>query len=441
MKFNLSLLFLFFIGSVFSQSEIYYFKDTNNNLTAKNIENSEFKLLENTILEKHSNATFWFKVPVSKTDLNYIIRVNSMMVSNVKAYQNLTEVKRLKNQRYASFKFSRESPLYLKVNSNFNSYYPLELNTEETIIFKEKSQILIIGFYYGVAFLVIFFSFFYFQFFKDTSFLYHGLLLTFITFSFVVFDGTLNFFNINEKTITFLMLSNYVLVSFCSLKFGNNFLLLDKYFPKVKKYFLILFVNIFLFAIVFLIFKKNELYIILNVLTFSLLFVYWFLGILLFHKNAHTKLFIFSYSISLFSALDYFVLKNFGISIFEMNPTSMKVGGLVQMIVMSFAVLFREKNLRKYNFLMKNEIISFSKEIEDLTNLSKEEPIKENIENLSIREREVFNLIVLGKTNKQIANDVNVSVNTVKFHVKNIYEKLNIKSRKEALIIDRSIKD
>ena len=89
---------------------------------------------------------------------------------------------------------------------------------------------------------------------------------------------------------------------------------------------------------------------------------------------------------------------------------------------------------------MKNEIIKFSKEIKALTNQNNDEPIKESIENLSVREREVFNLIVAGKANKEIASEVNISVNTVKFHVKNIYVKLNVKSRKEVLVIKKDLK-
>ena len=89
---------------------------------------------------------------------------------------------------------------------------------------------------------------------------------------------------------------------------------------------------------------------------------------------------------------------------------------------------------------MKNEIKKFSKELEELTLQITEEPKTAKIENLSSREREIFNLIAIGKSNKEIANDVNISVNTVKFHVKNIYGKLNIKNRKEVLIIDNSFK-
>ena len=215
---------------------------------------------------------------------------------------------------------------------------------------------------------------------------------------------------------------------------------MDKYYPKVKKYAYILFFNIILFVILFAVFKKYELYIILSALTLIFLFLYWFLGVLLFNKNTHTKLFVFSYAVSLFSGIDFFVLNNLGISLFDSNPTNMKIGGFIQIIVLSFAVLFREKNLRKYNFYMKNEIIKYSKEIKQLTTQEQKEPVKENLEKLSLREREIFDLIVCGKSNKEIACDVNISVNTVKFHVKNIYGKLDIKSRKEAVTIENALK-
>ena len=145
---------------------------------------------------------------------------------------------------------------------------------------------------------------------------------------------------------------------------------------------------------------------------------------------------MFSFAISLFSGLDFFVLKNFGVSLFETNATNLKIGGFMQIIVLSFAVLFREKDLRKYNFFMKNEIRKFSKEIKHRT--IQEEALKVDLNNLSLREREIFDLIVCSKSNKEIAAEINISVNTVKFHVKNIYLKLDIKNRKEALTLKKS---
>ena len=54
------------------------------------------------------------------------------------------------------------------------------------------------------------------------------------------------------------------------------------------------------------------------------------------------------------------------------------------------------------------------------------------MEPLSQHEYRVLRLLVAGLSNPEIANELVVSVNTVKTHVKNIYGKLNVSSRKEA---------
>lgn len=261
-----------------------------------------------------------------------------------------------------------------------------------------------------------------------------------LTFSFAAGDGLFYFFNVNTNNLEFIIVLNYIFLVYSATKFSNNFLMFDSYYPKLKKYTSFVIIVISLVVVLYLISDKNELFIILNTLTFILLLAYWFLGLTLFRKNTHTKLFIFSYAIILFSGVDFFLLKNFGISFIDSNSANMKIGGFIQIIILSFAILFREKKLRKFNYFMKNEIIKFSKEIKALTNQNNDEPIKESIENLSVREREVFNLIVAGKANKEIASEVNISVNTVKFHVKNIYVKLNVKSRKEVLVIKKDLK-
>ena len=52
---------------------------------------------------------------------------------------------------------------------------------------------------------------------------------------------------------------------------------------------------------------------------------------------------------------------------------------------------------------------------------------------LTRRELEVLALLAAGQTNKQIATTQDVSLNTVKFHIKNLYEKLDVRSRSQAV--------
>jgi len=52
-------------------------------------------------------------------------------------------------------------------------------------------------------------------------------------------------------------------------------------------------------------------------------------------------------------------------------------------------------------------------------------------EGLTSQEQNVFNAICEGKTNKEIAAELFISVSTVKTHINNLYKKLNVKSRNE----------
>jgi DNA-binding CsgD family transcriptional regulator len=52
---------------------------------------------------------------------------------------------------------------------------------------------------------------------------------------------------------------------------------------------------------------------------------------------------------------------------------------------------------------------------------------------LSLREKEILTLLGEFKTNKEIANYLNIETATVKCHINNLYKKLKITNRKEAL--------
>lgn len=59
----------------------------------------------------------------------------------------------------------------------------------------------------------------------------------------------------------------------------------------------------------------------------------------------------------------------------------------------------------------------------------------EPAETLTIQERKIFLMIQAGKSNKEISNELNIEISTVKSHVNNLYSKLKINSRKEILNI------
>jgi two-component system nitrate/nitrite response regulator NarP len=60
-------------------------------------------------------------------------------------------------------------------------------------------------------------------------------------------------------------------------------------------------------------------------------------------------------------------------------------------------------------------------------------PLADPFGTLTARERELLSALSDGQTNAQIAGQLEISVNTVKFHLKNLYEKLDVSSRSQAI--------
>jgi LuxR family maltose regulon positive regulatory protein len=54
------------------------------------------------------------------------------------------------------------------------------------------------------------------------------------------------------------------------------------------------------------------------------------------------------------------------------------------------------------------------------------------VEPLSPQEQRVLRLLAAGLSNPEIAQELIVSVNTVKTHLQRLYQKLNVTSRREA---------
>jgi len=57
------------------------------------------------------------------------------------------------------------------------------------------------------------------------------------------------------------------------------------------------------------------------------------------------------------------------------------------------------------------------------------------LSSLTGRELEVLSLLAAGQSNKQIAETQSVSLNTVKFHIRNLFEKLGVHSRSQAIAL------
>ena len=86
----------------------------------------------------------------------------------------------------------------------------------------------------------------------------------------------------------------------------------------------------------------------------------------------------------------------------------------------------------KNNVIDKNLIENNSKNIEENKIINKSQSKKEEEQiNLTKREREILFYLLSGKTNKEVAIILKISLNTVNNHVANIYDKSGVKNRVE----------
>jgi DNA-binding CsgD family transcriptional regulator len=92
-------------------------------------------------------------------------------------------------------------------------------------------------------------------------------------------------------------------------------------------------------------------------------------------------------------------------------------GGLIALIFLALGIWFGKKNNKPETKIKEPLEVNFSKF------------------GISKREYEVLLLLSKGFSNQEIADKLFVSINTIKTHTSNLYEKLNAKNRTQVLII------
>ena len=72
-------------------------------------------------------------------------------------------------------------------------------------------------------------------------------------------------------------------------------------------------------------------------------------------------------------------------------------------------------------------------------NAGKSTKIESKLLGLSLRQKAVFDLILKGKSNKEITAELNIELSTLKTHINQIYKILGIKSRRETKSFENEV--
>lgn len=125
---------------------------------------------------------------------------------------------------------------------------------------------------------------------------------------------------------------------------------------------------------------------------------------------------------------------NIKILLLDRTPTFEKGKNVLSLGVHGYGnVLMSSSYINSAIETIKNQMIWIYPEFTTLLikglNEDENEIAKETLSILTNKEQDIARLIKEGFSNKDISQHLNISINTVKSHIKSIYEKLNVKNR------------
>ena len=228
------------------------------------------------------------------------------------------------------------------------------------------------------------------------------------------------------------------LISYFIPAFLYRFLNL-KWKVKENVLYLILSVIFFVLSILGIILNFNF-YIIANIIFYLLILYLLVLGFIN-YKNIKDKMMKLIVKI-----LGLITISIYPIMVYQLitiNKNSLDIGSIDITLVLFYIwwnlimlgfLLWYFINIIKNKNMFVNE--SLNNNSNDLKNIENEDnkikkELKEEIINLTKREKQILSYLLSGKTNKEVALILDISLNTVNNHVANIYDKSGVKNRVE----------
>lgn len=429
---------------------ISYLEDIERSETIKTISKKKLKNLESPNLG-FKNGVYWFKIVLDKKqiDESIIFDLPETHIHKIEIYQNNETIsyKELDNSHLSLLINANPqgNTYYLKVYFNYEVFFPLNLKVYKYSQLSEKYSFFVNGIYYGFALMVLIVNLFFYFSLKDKTFLFYCFFLILITTIFLDYDGLFNII-FPESYLKYYRILTHFLVCLFGALFANQFLNIKYYLPKSNRIGILLLLITMSSYLLFIPTGKFLFIAIGDTFSMLVLFHYWCIGLIISKKYKFAKFFVFGYSLILFSSFLFVIPRNWGLNTFSVSLNTVKLGALFEMLILTYAITYRIKILHKENEKFKEEIKVYLNKINSLKNGSNEAD-KNNIEvlitenNLSEREADVLLLIFKGYTNQRIGDELFISLNTVKYHIRNIYQKLNINTKNEAIDIFSKLKN
>lgn len=318
------------------------------------------------------------------------------------------------------------------------------------------------GIFYGLACFAIVSTLCVYLIFKPKKWLLLLLMQALVICSYIFFEIVLSRGSVSAYIANFI--ESLITVSLIMLTIA----ILSTYYPYFIKRFMFIYerkiytitsvIALFFFALNH--FRSDRYAIIIHSITFAFLILTQYLMFSLCNKNRYRTYIILMLSLTIFYSLCFTPTLCFqNMEAFNNAISQLKLLSLLLIafnIYTNYSFIQKQQKQHKANEVYLSQYVMLLKNYHKLLVEEKHTQVeqvqqketnslKDHIQNLGMhlkseykltdREIDVLYLIWDGKTNKEIANDLSITLSTTKYHISNIYLKLNVSSRPQVFAL------
>lgn len=425
----LLILIVFAIPKNSLAEELSYYFDGNQSHSISSLNDLNFQPYNKSINRGLLKGTYWLKV---KVDSESVVQIKNALITNVKAYKNNIEIPAIPTHNFASFQLQQGTSL-IEIKVDKFAHIPIEIYKASEFLKAEQRHNAFNGVFYGFGLMVVLLNLLLYSNFKDRTFLYYLFFLASILLTFAHRDGFISILGVSQNVQPYTEMFFHLSSCFTAVLFASEYLQMKSRYPR---FLVVLYLGVFISLLLDVIYLINSDYLFnaLSDATIICVFVgIWYISILLAKDHKYAQLFALAYSFIILFGIDFYLAKTFGWFDLGVDQSIIKLGSYFEMLIITLAVVLRMKSLKVENDEMRFEIENKIQEINNLVENKNRQQLAKSFAsyNLSKKELNIIKLIEQGKTNKKIAIELSISINTVKYHLKNLYQKLEIKNRKE----------
>ena len=387
---------------------------------------SKTKAIDNKMVKPASSLKSTF------TQNSYGLPSNANIITSNEGSSN-SQVSGVKNNGFLSVK---EKSYFYSSNTNSNASRILTAHEAgvitDSVLFRK-------GLYYGFAIMVVLLNLLCYFIFEEKVFLFYSMALAGITSTFFLSDGLFELIGVNITNIEAMQSTLLLIATGFGVLFATKYLTLSEFFPRVK--YIAIGAMGFAFMMVFSAWISETQFFttVANSMLVGLIGMYFLIGILLFSKKNYAKFYVIASAIPLLFAFDYFVLNSSGISFLNTESFHLKAAAIVEMLILTYAIMYRMKAIKEEHQLRQTELRIFLKRQEVLNRTNTAKLMQDvYLENLIMQydldglEIKLLQYISEGKENAKIARKLKTTEVEIEFLTKELYDKLEISEQIQA---------